>query len=58
MTEQYGASPSANLERIVESARRLGVELDEVINVDNNFFQDRFTNLPAIQTNMEQIHSD
>jgi len=30
MTEQKGASPSIDLERIVESARRLGVELDEV----------------------------
>ncbi len=30
MTEQKGASPSVDIERIVESARRLGVELDEV----------------------------
>lgn len=30
MTEQKGVSPSIDLERIVESARRLGVELDEV----------------------------
>lgn len=30
----------------------------EVMNVVNNFFQDRLTNLPAIQTYMEQIHAD
>ncbi len=30
----------------------------EVMNVVNNFFQDRLTNLPAIQTYMEQIHGD
>jgi hypothetical protein len=30
----------------------------EVMNVVNNFFQDRLTNLPAIQAYMEQIHDD
>jgi hypothetical protein len=30
----------------------------EVMNVVNNFFQDRLTNLPAIKTYMEQIHGD
>ena len=30
----------------------------EVMNVVNNFFQDRLANLPAIQTYMEQIHGD
>ena len=31
---------------------------DEVMNVVNNFFQDRLTNLPSIHTYMEQIHGD